>query len=369
MPVSKTGDPRLHELFGPEAAAAAGVQPVVRLPKNGPSGWVIAAFALGAAVLLFFILESRRAAQPAPQVRQRGQSAVFSPEPPPLYIPPAPPPQAEVQQPVKPAPEPAPAEHTRTRPVAAPPPQVVYQQPLPQQQPAPGRPAQASSGPALVIDTTAPAAPKAGGSGAPVGPGSASSPWGGRARASTLANRSNTVPQGAMIPAVLETAFDSTSAGLARAIVSRDVRGFDGRKVLIPRGSRLIGEYHSEVASGQNRALITWTRLLRPDGVTIALDSPATDTLGRGGVQAHVNSHFWTRFGDAILGSAASLGTALGTRAATGTVIVSVPGSVQQSASPVQSARVVPTLTVKPGTSVSVFVARDLEFPDGGRPE
>lgn len=184
-----------------------------------------------------------------------------------------------------------------------------------------------------------------------------------------LANRSNTVAQGALIPAVLETAFDSTSAGLARAIVSRDVRGFDGKKVLVPRGSRLIGQYGSEVAAGQNRAAITWTRLVRPDGVTIALDSPATDTVGRGGVRASVDSHFWTRLGDAVVGSAANLGTSLATRAASGSLILSLPGSAPQQAVPAQSGRILPTLRIKAGTSISVFVARDLEFPDSGSRE
>lgn len=167
-----------------------------------------------------------------------------------------------------------------------------------------------------------------------------------------------------MIPAVLETAFDSTSSGLARAIVSRDVRGFDGKKVLIPRGSRLVGEYGKEVAGGQNRAIITWTRLVRPDGVTIALDSPATDTLGRGGVRASVNTHFWTRLGDALLGSAASIGTGIASRAATGSVIVAMPGSIQQPTTPMSSAQLTPTLRVRAGTGISIFVARDLEFPD-----
>lgn len=365
MPVRETSDPRLQELFGPDAAAAAGVKPVVRLPRSGVPGGGIAAFALGAALLLFLVLESRRAVQPEPQVRARGPQAVFSTEPPPLYIPPAPPPPAAVQEKIAPAPAAAVAVTPDPRPAPAPRPPVYYQQPVPQvAAPAP-RQSQASSGAPLVIDTTAPAGSQRGASSAPTGAASGASQWGGRARASTLANRSNTVAQGAMIPAVLETAFNSTSAGLARAIVSRDVRGFDGKKVLIPRGSRLIGTYDSDVAPGQNRALITWTRLLRPDGVTMSLDSPATDTLGRGGVKARVNSHFWTRFGDALLGSAASIGSALGTRAATGTVIVSVPGNVQQSATPSQSSRAVPTLTVKPGTSISVFVARDLEFPAG----
>ena len=110
---------------------------------------------------------------------------------------------------------------------------------------------------------------------------------------------------------MLETALDSTRPGFARAIVSRDVRGFDGSRVLIPRGSRLIGEYRSEVAPGQRRALVNWTRLIRPDGVTIAIGSPAGDPLGRGGIRARVNSHFFERFAGAILQSALDIGVNL----------------------------------------------------------
>lgn len=364
MPVGDIGDPRLQELFGPDAAAAAGVRPVVRLTRSGPSAWAIAAFAVAAAILLFWLLDSRRQAQPEPQVRPGGDAATFSPEPPPLYIPPAPPPRPDAGQVAAPPPAHGPpAPETRPQVLPAPAPQAIYQQPLPQPVPAPQRAVQPSTGPALVIDTGAPAASQAG-----AGPATASaapgSQWGGRARAGTLANRSNTVPQGAMIPAVLETAFNSTSAGLARAVVSRDVRGFDGSRVLIPRGSRLVGEYGREVAAGQNRAAITWTRLVRPDGVTVALDSPATDTLGRSGVRARVDTHFWTRLGDAFLGSVSNIGSGLATRAATGSVIVSMPGAVQQSAAPAQPSQVTPTLSLRAGTSISIFVARDLEFPD-----
>lgn len=369
MAASEIGDPRLQELFGPEAAAAAGVRPVVRLARSGPSGWTVAAFAIIAAILLFWVLDSRRPAQLEPQVQARGDAATFSPEPPPLYIPPAPAPQADAGQvAAPPTAQPAPAPETRPQVLPAPEPQPIYQQPLAQPVAAPSRATQPSTGPALVIDTGTPAASQGGAGTAPAA--AASGPqWGGRARAGTLANRSNTVAQGAMIPAVLETAFNSTSAGMARAVVSRDVRGFDGSKVLIPRGSRLIGEYGKEVAAGQNRAVITWTRLIRPDGVTVALDSPATDTLGRGGIQARVDTHFWTRLGDALLGSVTNIGSGLATRAATGSVIVSMPGTVQQSAPPAQSNQVIPTLSVKAGTSISIFVARDLEFPDraGGK--
>jgi len=119
------------------------------------------------------------------------------------------------------------------------------------------------------------------------------------------------VPQGAIIAGVLETAINSDLPGYVRAVVSRDVMGFDGRRVLIPSGSRLIGQYRSGLAAGQSRAFIVWTRLTRPDGVTVSLGSPVTDPLGRAGLGGKVDSHFLKRFGSAILLSVVQSGLGL----------------------------------------------------------
>lgn len=188
-----------------------------------------------------------------------------------------------------------------------------------------------------------------------------------RARAAIFANRSTTVPQGTLIPAVLETGFDSTRPGFARALVQHDVRGFDGSRVLIPRGSRLFGEYQAEVAAGQKRALITWSRLVRPDGATIVLASPAADPVGRGGISAHVNTHFFQRFSGALLRSVLQLGSGLAARSANSSVVLALPGSFQGASGALGGGggdRVTPTLTVARATSVSVLVARDLDFTD-----
>ena len=190
-----------------------------------------------------------------------------------------------------------------------------------------------------------------------------------RVTAGRLSNPADTIIQGSIIQAVLETALDSTRPGLARAIVSREVRGFDGSRVLVPRGSRLVGEYQSDVSAGQNRALVVWTRLVRPDGVTINLQSPAADALGRAGIKGKVNSHFFARFGGAILQSALDVGVGLATRNISGgTVIVGLPGSTTAlpRVDPNATADVKPTVTVRQGASVSVFVARDLDFSSVG---
>lgn len=184
---------------------------------------------------------------------------------------------------------------------------------------------------------------------------------GDRVQASRLANPATTVPQGTVIPAVLETAFDSTRPGAVRALVQRDIYGFDGTRILIPRGSRLYGTYEAGLRQGERRALIRWTRLLRPDGVTIPLDSPASDPLGRAGVEGDVDSKFFARFGGAIVQSVLDIGVGFATRKATDGVVVALPGSTQNITAS-QSQQVQPVLEIDHGTSVSVFVARDLDF-------
>lgn len=182
-----------------------------------------------------------------------------------------------------------------------------------------------------------------------------------RVTASRFLNPGLTIPQGTVIQAVLETALDSTRPGGVRALVQRDVSSFDGTRVLIPRGSRLYGEYQANLQRGQNRALVQWSRLIRPDGVTINLDSPSSDPLGRAGIRGKVDSKFLQRFGSALLQSIVDLGINVAVSEATDGVIVALPGSTQNVQVADQQA-FQPTLKVKHGTSVSVFVARDLDF-------
>lgn len=205
--------------------------------------------------------------------------------------------------------------------------------------------------------------------------GSISAPNGGRqqagaegddapVRATLIGNRATTMAAGTLIWAVLETPIDTARPGLVRAIVSEDAHGFDGRRVLVPRGSRLIGEYQSDVRSGQNRVLVTWTRLIRPDGAAIRLGSPASDPLGGAGVPGRVNTFFLQRFAGAVLQSALAVGVNLASRPGNGSVIVGVPSAqvgntLGQGLVP-NDLR--PKITVKQGAAVNVFVARDLDF-------
>ena len=189
------------------------------------------------------------------------------------------------------------------------------------------------------------------------------------ARAVRIANSSYTVPQGAIIAGVLETAINSDLPGYVRAVVSRDVMGFDGRRVLIPSGSRLIGQYRSGLAAGQSRAFIVWTRLTRPDGVTVSLGSPVTDPLGRAGLGGKVDSHFLKRFGSAILLSVVQSGLGLLQRGGNDVVVRTADDAKSVAGIALQrDINIPPTVKVAQGTAIRIFIARDLDFSgtDGG---
>jgi type IV secretion system protein VirB10 len=187
----------------------------------------------------------------------------------------------------------------------------------------------------------------------------------GVARARRMSSLNRLVPQGAVLGAVMETALNSDQPGFARALTQRDVYSFDGSAILIPAGSRLIGQYKSGVAQGASRLFVLWTRMIRPDGVSIELASPATDDLGRGGIGGKVNRHYLQRFGGAILTSVLSgaITAATASRSGGSTVFV---GSANQATNlatqATQNADIPPTITTRQGQIVRVFVARDLDF-------
>jgi type IV secretory pathway VirB10-like protein len=186
------------------------------------------------------------------------------------------------------------------------------------------------------------------------------------ARATQMRDVGRIVPQGFVIPAVLETAIDSDLPGSVRAVVSRDVRGFDGAQVLIPRGSKLIGQYKSAAAVGQTRAFVVWSRIITPSGVSIDVGSPATDRLGRGGLEGKADTHFFERFGSAILLSVVSGGVdalARGGSNNTALVIGSPTQAQNVAAIALQKQIDIPTtIKVAQGAPVQVSVARDLDF-------
>jgi len=186
------------------------------------------------------------------------------------------------------------------------------------------------------------------------------------ATAAHIGDLSSTVIEGTLIAGVLETAINSDLPGFTRAVVSEDVRSFDGTEILIPRGSRLIGQYRSGLAIGESRAFVVWTRLILPNGVAIKLGSPVTDTLGRAGLGGKVDRHFLERFGSAILLSIIGAGAEI-LAAESGNNAVVITSSAQAygvAQTALQSSvNIPPTIRIAQGSPIRIFVARDLIFP------
>lgn len=188
---------------------------------------------------------------------------------------------------------------------------------------------------------------------------------GGTAEARSDINPATTVAQGTMIPAILETAINTDVPGYVRAVVSQDVRSFDGARVLVPRSSRLVGQYQSGLQAGQRRAYVIWTRLIRPDGVSVALASPATSFDGTAGLEGRVDSHFFSRFGSAMLLSVIGGLSNLTTGGAS--IILGGGGQNAASTALQQDGQRPPTVRVSMGTPVRVYTARDLDFAQAPR--
>lgn len=191
------------------------------------------------------------------------------------------------------------------------------------------------------------------------------------AQATQLHHRATLIPQGTTITGVLETALDFDLPGYARAVVSCEVRGFDGSEILIPRGSRVIGEYKSAAAQGQTRAFVVWTRVIRPDGVSIQIASSGTDPLGRAGLAGKVNNHFIERFSGAILLSVIDAGVEnLANRSNSTSIVIGSSGdAATASLSALVPAAIPPTIKVRQGAPIRIFVARDLDFSTVQRSE
>jgi type IV secretion system protein VirB10 len=187
-------------------------------------------------------------------------------------------------------------------------------------------------------------------------------------RAEVIVNPSNTVVQGTMIQAVTETALDSTLPGAIRAIVSEDVHSFDGTRVLIPRGARLIGRYRSDVALAQSRVMVAWDRIILPDNQTVQISAFGGDELGRTGTTGFVDTRFAQRFGSAALISligalpAAAAGQIEDEAAAD--IAKDVGADLGDSTQSVMQdyLAIRPVIHVDQGTRITVMVDRDLEI-------
>lgn len=177
--------------------------------------------------------------------------------------------------------------------------------------------------------------------------------------------------QGKIIPGVLDTAINSDLPGMIRATITENVFGETGKQILLPRGTRLIGQYNSAVTTGQVRIYVIWTRAITPQQMDIRLAAPGIDALGHSGLAGTVNNHFWDIFGTSLLLSVMAAGVAdmethtddnlYGNPYQTGVVEAANENSGELLS---QRLEIKPTLQIDQGTPVRVMVAHDLNFSE-----
>ncbi|ELC3210117.1 type IV secretion system protein VirB10 [Vibrio parahaemolyticus] len=187
-----------------------------------------------------------------------------------------------------------------------------------------------------------------------------------KALAGVLYNRDYLLAKGAYIDCVLNTSLNSTVAGMTKCTLTRNIYSDNGTTLLLERGSEVTGEYRANIAQGQSRLFVLWDRIKTPHGIVIDLASPATDSLGAGGVDGYVETHFWQRFGGAMMLSlvddfAAYVATNGGKNVNN---FENSSDTAQNMAAEAlkHTINIPPTFYKNQGERVGIVVARDLDF-------
>ncbi len=172
---------------------------------------------------------------------------------------------------------------------------------------------------------------------------------------------------GAVISAALITGIRSDLPGQITAQVTETIYDSPtGRILLIPQGTRLIGQYDNSVQFGQRRVLLVWNRLIMPNGRSIVLErQPGADTQGYAGLEDGVDYHWWDLAKAAALSTLLGIGTELATDD-NDRLIAAIRGGAQDTVNQAgqqviqRQLQIAPTLTIRPGFPVRVIVTKDL---------
>ncbi|MER9365026.1 TrbI/VirB10 family protein [Mesorhizobium sp. M0518] len=185
----------------------------------------------------------------------------------------------------------------------------------------------------------------------------------------------NVLQAGAVIAAALITGIRSDLPGQITAQVTENVYDSPtGHILLVPQGTRLIGQYDNGVGFGQRRVLLVWTRLIFPDGRSIVLErEPGADAEGYVGLEDGVDYHWGELFKAAALSTVLSIGAQAGSSGQESDIMRALrqgaSDSISQTGQQIvqRQLNIAPTLTIRPGFPVRVIVTRDLVLePYGG---
>lgn len=194
--------------------------------------------------------------------------------------------------------------------------------------------------------------------------------------AKPLYNPNTLLLRGTYIRCVLESRVITDVPGYTSCVVTEPVYSVNGKRLLLPRGSKVMGSYNSDAIIGE-RAAIVWDRITTPTGMDVNMRSPGTDMLGAAGNPGHYSAHWAQRISSALLISMLSdafkyAGAKHGPQE---TSIVN--GAIVQNPYESNTARTMerlanmaldrnmarpPTVTINQGTIVNVYVARDVDF-------
>lgn len=183
---------------------------------------------------------------------------------------------------------------------------------------------------------------------------------------------------GTIIPCILQFGINSDLPGSTMALVSENVWDSTGKHVLIPKGTKALGVYNSQVTFGQKRVQVVWNRLVFPNGVTLAVaGSEGIDQAGFSGLGGRVNEHWGEMFKAALLASVFVAGAEVVYSEDTGgfgndekksprdVAAESLAGSIVDMGAKLmnRASDIQPTITVQPGKRMNIFLTQDYPFP------
>jgi type IV secretion system protein VirB10 len=178
---------------------------------------------------------------------------------------------------------------------------------------------------------------------------------------------------GTIMPCVMTQGINSDLPGQIGCMISQNVYDtVTGRYLLVPQGTKAFGTYDSRIAYGQERVLVVWTRLLRPDGSTLSLEGmPGIDLSGYAGLTGHVNNHYLRLLAGVVLGSVlgASAQIAVGANSQNPSFAeLAIQGAGQNINEAGQqitrkNLNIQPTIEVPPGGRLNIFATKDLILP------